>query len=67
MEDGSRILVFDIDPTRLVDFPNAKIVIGQPDFKSREQGLGPNRLTRAHGIALDPDEHRLFVSDQNNN
>ena len=67
VEDGSRILVFDIDPTRLVDFPNAKIVIGQPDFKSREQGLGPNRLTRAHGIALDPDEHRLFVSDQNNN
>ena len=67
LEDGERILVFDIDPARLANFPEATHVIGQPDFGSRLQGLGPNRLTRAHGLALDPDEQRLFVSDQRNN
>lgn len=67
LEDGERILVFDIDPARLTNFPDALFVIGQPDFESRLQGLGPNRFTRAHGLALDPDEQRLFVSDQRNN
>ena len=67
VEDGSRILIFDVDPRRLTNYPDAALVIGQPDFESRERGLGPNRLTRAHGIALDPDEQRLFVSDQGNN
>ncbi|HJO38930.1 MAG: NHL repeat-containing protein [Vicinamibacterales bacterium] len=67
VEDGSRILVFDVDPGRLTNYPDAALVIGQPDFESRERGLGTNRLTRAHGIALDSDEYRLFVSDQGNN
>ena len=67
VEDGSRILIFDIDPRRLTNYPDATLVIGQPNFNSREQGLGPNRLTRAHGIALDSEEQRLFVSDQGNN
>ncbi|MAM84067.1 MAG: hypothetical protein CL472_05260 [Acidobacteria bacterium] len=67
VEDGSRILIFDVDPRRLTNYPDAALVIGQPDFDSRERGLGPGRLTRAHGIALDPDEQRLFVSDQGNN
>ncbi|HIA50214.1 MAG TPA: hypothetical protein EYN90_06500, partial [Acidobacteria bacterium] len=47
VEDGSRILIFDIDPRRLTNYPDATLVIGQPNFNSREQGLGPNRLTRA--------------------
>ena len=67
VEDGSRILIFDIDPRHLTNYPDATLVIGQPNFNSREQGLGPNRLTRAHGIALDSEEQRLFVSDQGNN
>ncbi len=67
VEDGSRILIFDIDPRRLTNYPDATLVIGQPNFNSREQGLGPDRLTRAHGIALDSEEQRLFVSDQGNN
>ena len=67
VEDGSRILIFDIDPRHLTNYPDATLVIGQPNFNSREQGLGPDRLTRAHGIALDSEEQRLFVSDQGNN
>ncbi len=67
VEDGERIVVFDIHPDRLTDYPEAQVVIGQPDFESRLRGVGPNRLSRAHGLAFDPDEQRLFVSDQNNN
>ena len=67
VEDGERILVFDIHPDRLTTYPEAHTVIGQPDFESRLRGTGPNRLSRAHGLAFDPDEMRLFVSDQGNN
>ena len=67
VEDGERILIFDVHPDRLEDFPEATHVIGQPDFDSRLRGSGRNRLSRSHGIAFDPDEQRLFVSDQGNN
>ena len=66
VEDRTRILVFDIDPARLTNYPDAAVVIGQSDFGSREPGLGPNRLARTHGIAFDPDGKRLFVSDEGN-
>lgn len=67
VEDGERILVFDVRPERLENFPRATYVIGQPDFDSRLHGSGRNRLSRSHGIAFDPDGQRLFVSDQGNN
>ena len=67
VEDGERILVFDIHPDRLTTYPEAHTVIGQPDFESRLRGTGPNRLSRAHGLAFDPDQMWLFVSDQGNN
>ena len=66
VEDRTRILVFDIDPARLTNYPDAALVIGQSDFESREPGLGPNRLARTHGIAFDPERERLVVSDEGN-
>ena len=71
---NGRILVFDIHPDRLTDFPEAKFVIGQPDFDSRLTGLGRNRFGRGGGfgfgrggMALDPDAQHLYVSDDGNN
>jgi len=66
VEDRTRILVFDIDPDRLEDYPAAAGVIGQVDFETREPGLGRSKLARTHGIAFDPDGQRLFVSDEGN-
>ena len=67
VEDLERILVFDVHPDRLEDYPEASIVIGQPNFNSRLRGTGKNRLSRSHGMAFDPDQQRLFISDQQNN
>ena len=68
--DGSngRVLVFDIHPDRLTNFADAKLVIGQPDFWSRETGVGRNRFGRGAGsLAWDPERQHLYVSDGGNN
>jgi len=61
-----RVLVFDIHPDRLKNYPDAVAIIGQPDGTSREAGVGPNRLSAPGGMALDSRHQRLFVSDGGN-
>jgi DNA-binding beta-propeller fold protein YncE len=67
VEDGERILVFDINPNWFESYPEATHVIGQPNFDTRVKGLGPNRISRSHGMAYDEVDQRLFISDSNNN
>ena len=74
LRDGgrSRVLVFDIHPDRIENFADAVAVIGQPDFESYSPGIGPKKLASGGGgpgggMALDPDEQYLYVSDSGNN
>ncbi|MGE4657606.1 MAG: hypothetical protein AAEI08_01610, partial [Gammaproteobacteria bacterium] len=74
---NNRVLVFDAHPDRLSTFDDAIVVLGQPDFRSEEPGLGEDRLnfgvawgrgiqsTAPTPLALEVDakHQRLFVSD----
>ena len=62
---NARVLVWDIDPERLETGVEAKAVIGQPDFYSREAGTGRSGLSRPGGLAYDPRRQNLFVMDRN--
>ncbi len=66
--DGANncILVFDVDPERLESGQEAMAVIGQPDFDSRNAGIGRSGLNRPAFLAYDPAYRRLFVSDAGN-
>ncbi|WP_428098300.1 hypothetical protein [Candidatus Rariloculus sp.] len=64
---NNRVLVFDIRPDVLTNDPRAVAVIGQPDFESRDPGIGPSGLTGPASVAYDPVFERLFVSDARNN
>lgn len=64
---NNRVLVFDIRPDVLINDPRAAAVIGQPDFESRDPGIGPSSLTGPASVAYDPVFERLFVSDAGNN
>lgn len=74
----NRVMVFDADPERLENFPEAIAVIGQPDFTTVNSemtqistnfdvAVGRHGITsgnpRAMGIAVDSEGQRLFVSD----
>jgi DNA-binding beta-propeller fold protein YncE len=78
--DGNynRVLVFDADPERLTNFPEAIAVLGQQDFTSVTAEMTRTSINfdvergrygitssnpRAMGIAVDSDRQRLFVSD----
>ena len=62
---NSRVLVWDIDPERLVTGVDAIAVIGQPDFYTREAGAGAGGLSSPNGLAYDPQRQNLFVVDRN--
>lgn len=64
---NNRVLMFDVHPERLDSNPDATMVLGQPDFASRERGVGPNRFAGPSSVAYDPVFDRLFVSDSANN
>ena len=74
----NRVMVFDADPERLTNFPEAIAVLGQPDFTSAsaemtqtsinfDVAIGRYGITssnpRAMGISVDSERQRLFVSD----
>ncbi len=74
----NRVMVFDADPERLKNFPEAVVVLGQPDFTSANSemtqrstnfdvAVGRHGITsgnpRAMGFAVDSEGERLFVSD----
>ena len=78
---GNRIMVFDAHPDRLTNGPEAIAVLGQPNFTSIVPavtvdglnldtrvgtGITPTR-PRGTGLAYDPINDRLFVSDGGNN
>ena len=64
---ANRILVYDGSQDQLRNFPDAELVIGQPDFSSTQRGLGPNRLGAVGGSIIDEAGQRLFVADGPNN
>ena len=64
---ANRILVYDGSQDQLRNFPDAELVIGQPDFTSTQRGLGPNRLGAVGGSIIDEAGQRLFVADGPNN
>ena len=64
--ENNRVLVWDIDPDRLVNGMDAMAVIGQPDLHTREPGIGRRGLTRPSAMVYDPRRQNLFVGDGNN-
>ena len=63
---NNRVLVFDIRPERFETGMDAAVVLGQPDFTSREPGLGPSKFSRPGSVAYDATNQRLFVADVGN-
>ena len=60
--------MFDVNPDRMVNRPEALAVFGQPDFTTRRLGgVGPQKLASINGTVLDEKHQRLFVSDGDNN
>ncbi len=64
---ANRILVYDAAENRLAQFPEAELVIGQPDASSAKRGLGPNRMGGIANAVLDEENQRSFVADVPNN
>lgn len=64
---ANRILVYDAAENQLAQFPEADVVIGQPDTTSARRGLGPNRMGGITNAVLDEKNQRLFVADVPNN
>ena len=77
---GNRVMVFDAHPVRLENGPDAIAALGQPDFTTTAPattrtgidfdtrvgtGITPGR-PRGTGIAYDPVDNRVFVSDGGN-
>ena len=63
--ENNRVLVWDIDPDRLVNGMDAMAVIGQPDLHANEPGIGRRGLTRPSAMVYDPRRQNLFVGDGN--
>ncbi len=74
----NRVLIFDANPERLTNYPEAIAVLGQPDFTSADAEMTRTSLNfdvaigrygitssnpRAMGISVDSEGRRLFVSD----
>jgi len=64
---NNRVLVFDIHPDRISNYPDANFVIGQIDFESQERGIGQDLFNGPSGIAIDDDRHHLYIADRGNN
>ncbi|HEY4031635.1 MAG TPA: NHL repeat-containing protein [Caulobacteraceae bacterium] len=64
---NNRIMVWDVEPSRLTATPLAMAVLGQQDFNSGKPGSGPAGLSRPSGIVYDKKNDRLFVTDAGNN
>lgn len=65
---NQRVLVFDVHPDRLRNFPEAIAVIGEPDFDHMRVGPGdprnyPDRLHDPRGSDFDSADQRLFQSE----
>jgi uncharacterized protein (TIGR03437 family) len=59
---SNRVLLFNNIPT--VNGASADVVVGQSDFKSLANGVGPAHLRVPHGVFLDG--RRLFIADTQN-
>jgi DNA-binding beta-propeller fold protein YncE len=67
-DDGNnRIMVWDIEPSRLEPFPDPLAVLGQKDASSRVAGKGAAGLSRPGSIYYDDANDRLFAVDSGNN
>ncbi len=64
--DNNRVLIWDVDPARLTETPNAMAVIGQPDFYQNEPHVGASGLNDPGSIHYDAATDRLFVVDGGN-
>jgi DNA-binding beta-propeller fold protein YncE len=64
---NNRIMVWDIEPSRLQPTPDPLAVIGQKDANSKVAGKGAGGLTRPGSIYYDDANDRLFAVDAGNN
>jgi DNA-binding beta-propeller fold protein YncE len=65
--NNNRIMIWDIEPSRLTETPDPIAVIGQTDFTSKVSGAGAAQLNHPGSIYYDDANDRLFVSDSGNN
>lgn len=66
-EARNRILVYDVDPEQLTDYPEAIAVLGQPDFATNEPGLDAASLGGGSRVAMNEEDSWLFAVDGTNN
>ena len=59
----NRILVFDVAPERLQNYPEAITVLGQPDFLTFEPRVSQNRFAFPKEPIVDSTKQRLYVSE----
>ncbi len=65
---NNRVLVFNVDATTKLPLDyTADYVLGQPDFTTSTAGSGATGLTSPSGLAYDPTNKILFISDLTNN
>ena len=63
---NNRVLVYDISPETLEAYPDASVIIGQPDFESTLRGTAANRTMMSASAAIDEKNQRLFLADPPN-
>jgi DNA-binding beta-propeller fold protein YncE len=64
---NNRILVWDIEPSRLTPTPDPMAVLGQKDVNSRTASAGAEGLSAPASLFYDDANDRLFAVDSGNN
>jgi DNA-binding beta-propeller fold protein YncE len=64
---GSRVTVFDVNPSTITNNEDAVHVFGQPDFSSTNQNVTIDGLDRPYGVAYDENLQRVYIADTYNN
>ena len=62
----NRVLVYDVTPETLADGEPALAVLGQADFTSFDADTSDSGMYAPQGLAYDPLNNRLYVSEINN-
>jgi DNA-binding beta-propeller fold protein YncE len=64
---NNRILVWDIEPSRLTPTPDPMVVLGQKDVNTRTPSSGAEGLNTPASLFYDDANDRLFAVDSGNN
>lgn len=63
---ASRVLVFDVTPGTMSNFPMAIGILGQPDFTSNTTALDDSHFYYMRDLEYDPNNDWLYVHDRRN-